>query len=91
MLAPFVMISSLEKPPAPSAPRGGLILALREVIEALDRRVPQIERAGEIRIARDALSLRREAAHRIEDLQRVDDGGYDEDLVEAIMTDDGGA
>ena len=85
------MISSIENSPASPAPPGGLILALREVIEALDRRVPQIERAGEICIARDALILRRQAANRIEDLQRADHGGYDEDLVDAIMTDDGGA
>jgi hypothetical protein len=42
---PFPMISPMEKPSARSSPRGGLILALREVIEALDRRVPQLERA----------------------------------------------
>lgn len=71
--------------------RAGLIFALREIIDALDRRGPQIERAGEMRIARDALLLRREAVERLEELQRADDGGYDEDLVEAIMTDDGGA
>jgi hypothetical protein len=86
------MISPIEKPSALSSPRRGLILALREVIEALDRRVPQIERAGEIRIARAALMLRREAASRIEDLlRRAADGGYDDGLAEAIMTDDGGA
>jgi hypothetical protein len=67
------------------------MFALREIIDALDRRGPQIERAGETRIARDALLLRREAAERLEELQRADNGGYDEDLVEAIMTDDGGA
>jgi hypothetical protein len=67
------------------------MFALHEIIEALDRRGPQIERAGEMRIARDALLLRREAVERLEELQRTDDGGYDEGLVEAIMTDDGGA
>jgi hypothetical protein len=41
------------------------MFALREIIDALDRRGPQI--------------------------QRADDGGYDEDLVEAILTDDAGA
>ena len=67
------------------------MFALREIIDALDRRGPQIASAGEMRIARDALMLRREAVERLEELQRADDGGYDEDLVEAIMTDDGGA
>jgi hypothetical protein len=66
------------------------MFALREIIDALDRRRPQIEGAGEMRIARDAFMLRREAVERLEELQRADDGGYDEDLVEAIMTDDGG-
>jgi hypothetical protein len=66
--------------------------ALRELIRALDRRVPHPERAGEIRIARDAQMLRREAVARIEALQRTgpNDNLYDQELVEAIMTDDGG-
>lgn len=64
--------------------------ALREMIDAIDRRVPQIERAGEMRIAREALALRSEAARRLEELERTDDAEYDENLVEAIMTDDGG-
>lgn len=67
------------------------MFALREIIDALDRRGPQIERAGEMRIARDALSRRREAVERLEELQRADDGEYDEDLVEAVLADDGGA
>ena len=71
--------------------RADLVSALREVIDALDRRGPQIERAGETRIARDALLLRRQAVERLEALQHAEDGVYDEDLVEAIMTDDGGA
>ena len=75
---------------APHLQRDSPMFALHEIIEALDRRGPQIERAGEIRIARDALLLRREAVARLEELRR-DDDGYDEGLVEAIMTDDGGA
>jgi hypothetical protein len=68
-----------------------ILSALRELIRALDRRVPHPERAGEIRIAGDAQILRREAVARIEELQRagLDDNLYDEELVEAIMTDDG--
>ena len=68
-----------------------ILSALRELIRALDRRVPHPERAGEIRIARDAQMLRREAVARIEELQRagLDDNLYDPELVEAIMSDDG--
>lgn len=77
---------------APNFPRAGLVLALRELIEALDRRGAQIERAGETRIARDALLLRREAVERLDQLERQDDAaGDDDDRAEAVMTDDGGA
>jgi hypothetical protein len=69
-----------------------ILAMLRDLIAALDRRVPRVERAGEIRIARDAQRLRREAVARIEELTGAgsDANGYDQDLVEAIMTDDGG-
>jgi hypothetical protein len=69
-----------------------ILSALRELIRALDRRVPHPERAGELRIAGDAQMLRREAVERIQELQRAgsDDNVYDQDLVEAIMSDDGG-
>jgi hypothetical protein len=65
------------------------MLALREVVEALDRRLPQIERAGEIRIVRDAMLLRREATARIAELKRRVDEEYDDTAVAAVMTDDG--
>jgi hypothetical protein len=42
---------------------------LRELIDALDRRVPQIQRAGEIAIARDAAALRARAVKRLEELE----------------------
>jgi hypothetical protein len=45
------------------------IQLLRELIEALDRRVPQIERTGEIQIARDAANLREKALTRIAALE----------------------
>ena len=38
---------------------------LRELIAALDRRVPQLERSGETEIARDAARLKRDAEARI--------------------------
>ena len=42
---------------------------LRELIAALDRRVPQIERVGEVKIARDAATLRGKALKRIAALE----------------------
>jgi hypothetical protein len=42
---------------------------LRELIAALDRRVPQVERAGEVSIARAAAELKAEALQRIRDLE----------------------
>ena len=42
---------------------------LRELIAALDRRVPQVQRAGEEAIARDAATLRARAVTRIDELE----------------------
>jgi hypothetical protein len=42
---------------------------LRELIAALDRRVPHIERDGEIAIARTATALREQALARIAELE----------------------
>ena len=47
-----------------------LVHDLRELVAALDRRVPHIEREGERDIARDAQRLRRDALKRIADLER---------------------
>jgi hypothetical protein len=44
---------------------------MRELIAALDRRVPRLERTGEVEIARDAAALRRDALARIADLQQA--------------------
>ena len=46
-----------------------IIRELRELIVALDRRVPPIERVGEVEIARAAAGLRIEALRRIEELK----------------------
>ena len=43
---------------------------LLELIAALDRRVPHVERLGEISIARTASALKLEALKRIEELER---------------------
>ena len=45
-----------------------LIEDLQEIVAALDRRVPRLERAGEIAIARDATRLRDEAIDRLKTL-----------------------
>jgi len=43
---------------------------LQELIAALDRRVPQVQRAGEASIARDAAALKSRALKRISELER---------------------
>ena len=50
--------------------RERLIEQLRELVAALDRRVPRLEREGEIRIADEAAALRQKALDRIEQLQK---------------------
>ncbi len=42
---------------------------LKELIDAIDRRLPQVERAGECAIANAALHLRIEAQKRIDELK----------------------
>jgi hypothetical protein len=50
--------------------RTRLVRELTELIAALDRRVPHVERAGEASIARDAAALKVRALKRIEELER---------------------
>jgi hypothetical protein len=45
-----------------------VVHALRELVEALDRRTAPVERLGETRIALEAVALRTEAMKRIEEL-----------------------
>ena len=71
--------------------RASLIFALREIIDALDRRGPQVERAGETRIANDALALRRQAVARLEELEGAHDGVDGDVRVETVVTDEGGS
>ena len=42
---------------------------LRELIAALDRRVPRVDQAGEAAIARDAAALREKALQRLRELE----------------------
>jgi hypothetical protein len=69
-----------------------VVRALRELVDALDRRVAHVERLGEARIAREAAGLRKDALHRIQELTAA---SSDCDTREAersggVMTDDGG-
>lgn len=47
--------------------------ALLELIAALDRRVPHVERVGEASIARDAEALRDKARKRLAELDEAND------------------
>jgi hypothetical protein len=51
-----------------SVARSTLVRQLRELVTALDQRVPHVERAGEAAIARDAAALREKALQRIAEL-----------------------
>jgi len=51
--------------------RGQTVSDLHELVAALDRRVPQIERAGEVSIARAAAALKVEALQRIQELEET--------------------
>jgi hypothetical protein len=50
---------------------------LRELIAALDARVPRVERAGEAAIARDAAALRAKAVKRLEEIEHAGGGQPD--------------
>jgi len=69
-----------------------IVSALREFVDALDRRQAQFERLGEARIARYAMALCNEAVTRIQELTST---SCDRDAREAersasVMADDGG-
>ena len=50
--------------------RVDVIRELLELIDALDRRVPHVERAGEASIAREAAALKDKASKRIAELEK---------------------
>jgi len=52
------------------ADRKRAIRHLRQLIEALNRRVPHVERLGEAEIARDAADLMEKALKRLKALER---------------------
>ena len=51
-------------------PTRTIIQDLNELIEAIDRRLPQVQRAGEAAVANAAMRLRIEARARIAELER---------------------
>ena len=53
--------------------RARTLRELQELVSALDRRVPQVERAGEVAIASAAAVLRSEAVHRIAEIEAGSD------------------
>jgi hypothetical protein len=55
-----------------NADRQRAIRHLRQLIDALNRRVPHIERAGEAKIARDAGDLMEKALGRLKELGESD-------------------
>ena len=63
------------------------IAALNGLIDALDRRVPHVERLGEIRIAREAATLRKGAVTRIDELKSAALGQHtrDAELSDAVQ------
>ena len=65
MPALTLMTSKKQTEPQTNADRARQIRHLRELIAALDRRVPHVERSGEAAIARDAAALRDKALKRI--------------------------
>lgn len=50
--------------------RSRTIRELRELIVALERRVPQVQRLGEVAIAQAAAALKADALRRIDELER---------------------
>jgi hypothetical protein len=67
-----------------------MIHVLQELIDALDRRAPHVERIGEHQIAQDAENLRRRASQRMEELKRKRTSGAGDELQHDVMSDDGG-
>jgi len=65
-----------KKTIADDAERTRALRRLRELIAALDRRVPNIERIGEVAIARDAATLKKRALDRIAQIEAARGRGH---------------
>jgi hypothetical protein len=61
----------MSDPPAPGdAPHRQRMLAdLQALVEAIDRRLPQLQRSSELQIAKEAADLREKAMQLIRELQ----------------------
>jgi hypothetical protein len=70
MIAAALLTSSQDSPEHPGGDDAPieLIAVLRDLVSALDRRIPQMGRAGEEEIARDSGALRTKALERIAQL-----------------------
>ena len=64
------MANMIESATREAIDRARTVRELHELIAALDRRVPRVERVGEIAIARAAGELKIEALKRIAELER---------------------
>jgi hypothetical protein len=64
-----IPVSTMIAAPAATGDHAGLIQRLRALVEALDRRVPHLEREGETEICDEAAALRRMAVARIAQLE----------------------
>ena len=62
------MFDSPVTTPVRQSAQTALVRQLQELVAALDRRMPQVMRAGESAIARDAAALRQRALRRIDEL-----------------------
>jgi len=83
-------IQMSDQPPRLMQPSIDTLGMLRDLVEALDRRIPNALSARESRIASDASELRRLALQRIDELTRPRlDNHYDQEVAEAVMSDDG--
>jgi hypothetical protein len=68
---PDGLVVSYRVAPAETTGSAHIIAALQELIDGIDSRVPQVDRAGDTQIAKDAAALRLEGVNRIEELTRT--------------------
>ena len=66
------MAIPVARNPSVAMNTGELARELEELIAALDRRVPRVEQAGEVSIAREAAALRARAVKRLGELVEAD-------------------
>ena len=69
----MVRDSMVDKKKIADVDRASAQRHLRELIAALDRRLPHVERLGEVEIARAATALRKKAEQRLAELETESD------------------